>query len=84
VPYSVRIKKSALKELQPLTKADRVRIVAAIDRLVENPHVGKTLKGELSGLRRIRVGNFRVVYEINEGELLILVLRVAHRKEVYQ
>lgn len=84
MPYSLRIKRSALKELQRLPKPERVRIVEAIDTLVENPHVGKTLKGELSGLRRIRVGNYRVVYEINEGEVLILVVRIAHRREVYQ
>lgn len=82
--YSLQIKKSALKELQRLEKPDRVRIVEAIDKLAENPHVGKVLKGDLSGLRRIRVGNYRVVYEINEGAVLILVVRVAHRKEVYQ
>jgi mRNA interferase RelE/StbE len=51
---------------------------------VDNPHVGKVLKGELSGLRRIRVGHYRVVYEINEGEVMILVVRVAHRRGVYQ
>ena len=82
--YSLRIKKSTLKELQGLEKTARVRIVEAIDKLAENPHVGKVLKGELSGLRRIRVVNYRVIYEINEGAVLILVLRVAHRKEVYQ
>lgn len=84
MPYSLQIKKTALKELTKLAKADRVRIVEAIDRLVDNPHVGKVLKGELSGLRRIRVGHYRVVYEINEGEVMILVVRVARRKEVYQ
>jgi mRNA interferase RelE/StbE len=84
VPYSLRIKGSALKELQRLAKADRLRVMAAIDNLVENPHLGKILKGEFSGLRRIRVGNYRVVYEINEGAVMILVVRIAHRKEVYQ
>ena len=82
--YSIRIKKSALKELGNIDKKNRVRIVEAIDGLAENPHVGKVLKGHLSGLRRIRVGSYRVVYEINDGEVLILVLRVAHRKEAYR
>ena len=84
VHYSLRIKQSAFKELQRLDKKDRVRLVAAIDRLAENPHIGKLLKGELSGLRRIRSGNYRVIYEINEGEVLILVLRIAHRKEIHR
>jgi len=64
--------------LQRLDKKERIRVVKAIDQLKENPHIGKLLKGEHSGLRRIRSGNYRVIYEINEGEVLILVLRVAH------
>ena len=84
MPYSLTIKKSALKEMQALPKADRTRLVAAIDALAENPHVGKLLKGNFSGLRRLRVGVYRVVYEINEGQVRVLVLRVAHRKEIYR
>ena len=84
MPYSLKIKQSAYKELQRLDKKERIRIVSAIDKLKENPHIGKALKGELSGLRRIRSGNYRVIYEINEGEVLVLVLRIAHRKQVYR
>lgn len=84
MPYSLKIKQSAYKELQRLDKKERIRIVSDIDKLTENPHVGKVLKGELSGLRRIRSGNYRIIYEINEGEVLILVLRIAHRKQVYR
>ena len=82
--YSLKIKQSAFKELQKLDKKERIRVVSAIDQLTENPHIGKALKGELTGLRRIRSGNYRVIYEINEGEVLILVLRIAHRKQVYR
>lgn len=84
MPYSLKIKKSAFKELQLLDKPTRQRLVAAIDQLTENPHVGKLLKGDFSGLRRHRVGAYRVIYEINEKEVLVLVVRVAHRKEVYR
>jgi mRNA interferase RelE/StbE len=84
VPYSIRIKQSALKEIQKLDKPNRQRLIEAIDNLAGNPHVGKLLKGDLSGLRRIRVGTYRVIYEINEGEILVLVLRVAHRKKAYR
>lgn len=82
--YSLRIKQSALKEMQQLPKPDRERLVAAIDGLPGNPHGGRLLKGDLSGLRRIRVGTYRVVYEVNEGEVLVLVLRIAHRQHVYR
>ena len=84
MPYLLTIKKSALKELQNISKNERKRIVAAIDQLIDNPHRGKQLKGGLSGLRRIRVGKYRVVYEINDTKVTILVLRIAHRQHVYQ
>ena len=82
--YSLQIKQSALKEIQSLPKPERLRLIAAIDQLVTNPHVGKLLKGDFSGLRRIRVGVYRVIYEINEGQVLVLVLRIAHRKQAYR
>lgn len=84
MPYSLQIKQSAFKEIQRVPKPDRQRIIAAIDKLTENPHVGKLLKGDYAGLRRIRVSDYRVIYEINEGQVLILVLHVAHRKHVYR
>ena len=82
--YSLKIKRSALEEIQVLPKPERLRVVEAIDRLPENPHVGKLLKGDLSGLRRIRTGDYRIVYEIDEGQVVVLVLRIAHRKNVYR
>lgn len=82
--YSIRIKTGAAKTLRKLPKQDRIRIVAAIDRLAIEPHAGGVLKGEFAGLRRLRVGSFRIVYEVVAGELLILVVRVGHRREVYQ
>jgi len=42
------------------------------------------MKGELTGLRRVRVGNYRVVYEIAARELLVLVVRIGHRREIYR
>ena len=82
--FSIRIKKSALGELRRVTKPDRARIVAAIDRLAETPHLGAALKGDLRGLRRIRVGDYRVVYEVRDDELVVLVVRVTHRRDAYR
>ena len=45
---------------------------------------GTRLKGELSGLRRIRDGDYRIIYELRKTELVVLVLRVAHRREAYR
>ncbi|MXY67383.1 MAG: type II toxin-antitoxin system RelE/ParE family toxin [Acidobacteriia bacterium] len=82
--YSIRIKESAAKELRNVAKPHRARIVAAIDRLADAPHLGATLKGDLRGLRRLRVGDYRILYELQNDELIVLVIRVAHRRESYR
>ena len=82
--YSIRIKRSAVTELARIAKRDRIRIVHAIDRLGEEPLAGSVLKGKLRGLRRIRVGHYRVVYEVQEDALVVLVVRVAHRRKAYR
>ena len=82
--FSIRIKGSAAKELERIDRSTRSRIVAHIDRLAENPHLGTTLKGDLRGLRRIRVGDYRVIYEVQNSVLVVLVVRVAHRRDAYR
>ena len=82
--YSTRIKRSAARELARVPRRDRERIVHAIDRLRDNPLAGSPLKGDLRGLRRVRVGDYRVVYEVLDGELVVLVVLVAHRREAYR
>ncbi len=84
MPYSLQIKRSAVKALNALQKIDRERLIAAIDRLCESPASGSALKGEFEGLRRLRVGRFRIVYEWQQQALIILVVRIGHRKDVYQ
>ena len=81
--FSIRIKESAAKELRRVAGPERTRIVSAIDRLAETPHLGAA-KGDLRGLRRIRVGDYRVVYEVRDDELVVLVVRVAHRRDAYR
>ena len=82
--YSIRIKRSARKELLKIVRIERHGIVAAIDALAENPYIGSALKGQLRGLRRVRVGDYRVVYEIQDEQLIVLVIGVAHRRDVYR
>ncbi len=82
--YTVRIKASAERSLRHIAKPDRIRIVEAIDRLADEPTAGSALKGEFAGLRRLRVGSYRVVYEVIHNELVVLVVRVGHRREVYR
>jgi mRNA interferase RelE/StbE len=84
VTYSLKIKASAAKALRRIRKEDRIRLIEAIDRLRDEPAAGGVLKGEFRGLRRLRVGDYRVIYEVIEGELVVLVIRVGHRREVYR
>ena len=81
---SLLIKRSAAKALAALPKADRMRVVEAIDLLCDTPAAGSALTGEFEGVRRLRVGRFRVVYEWQRSELVILVVRIGHRREAYR
>lgn len=85
--YQIQITDKILKTLEKLPKKDKQRIVEAIDFLVEDPRPEgcKKLKGNLTPIRyRIRAGNYRVIYSIQDEMLLILVVEVGHRKDVYK
>ena len=84
VSYSVRIKTSAAKVLAKVAKPHQERLIEAIDALKLNPASGSLLKGELTGLRRIRVGDYRITFEVQASELIVLVIRIGHRHEVYR
>ena len=84
--YRVLIKASAAKEIEAVDqKKDRQRIVATIFALGGEPRpIGcEKLAGERDRYR-VRVGRYRIVYSIADDELLVLVVRVAHRKDVYR
>jgi len=84
--YRLLIKPTASKELARLgTKHDRARIVAAINRLAESPRPVRSEK--LAGtdeLYRIRIGDYRVIYEVLDDVLLVTVVKAAHRRDVYR
>ena len=82
--YSVRIKRSAAKDLKRIPAADRRTVAAAIDSLAHQPQQGRVLKGGLRGLRRVRVGRYRVIYEVRDAELIVLVVRVGARDKAYR
>lgn len=82
--YSIKIKSSAAKALRKIDVKERTRLVRAIDRLADEPSAGAALKGEFGGLRRLRVGRYRIIYEAIHQELTILVVRIGHRQEVYR
>jgi len=61
-----------------------VRIAEALDYIAGNPHCGKELEGQFVGVFTHRVGDWRILYEVYKGQLRILVIRIAHRREVYR
>lgn len=83
--FSIVFKTSASKDLARLEHTARRRIAEAIDALAVNPYPHGALK--LEGFKnhwRVLVGNFRIVYEIRSGELVVFVIKIADRKEVYK
>lgn len=84
--YSLFIKPSAAKEIEAVgQKKDRQRIVSAIRSLASDPRPDGCEKLTAAGDRyRIRVGRYRVIYSIGDSELVVVVVRVGHRKDVYR
>ncbi len=83
--FEVRFKQSVKKDLQKLSKPDQKRVLDNIQRtLAKDPHQGKALSGAFKGLHRWRIGNVRVIYEIKDKQLIILILKIGHRKDVYR
>jgi mRNA interferase RelE/StbE len=82
--YEVRVRKSVSKDLDPIPKRDVQRIVAAIAALADNPRPAQSRKLSASEKYRLRCGVYRVLYEIQDDVLLVCVVKVGHRKDVYR
>ena len=82
--YEVRLRQSVEKDFRPIPKRDVQRIVAAIAALADDPRPIHSRK--LSGWEkyRLRCGVYRVLYEIQDDILVVCVVKIAHRKEVYR
>jgi mRNA interferase RelE/StbE len=85
VSYQIEIKPSASKELEKLPRQIIPRIITAINELGKNPYPQGVRK--LTGFEhtyRIRVGDYRILYNIYEKRLVIEIIRIRHRKDVYR
>jgi len=83
--YSVRWKQSAKKELRRLDRHAIPRIIAAVEALADEPHPpgSKKLRGA-EHLWRIRTGDYRIIYSLDAGLLVIEVIKIGHRQSVYK
>ena len=78
-------KKPVIKELKRLGVTESLRLALAIaEELSDQPQPHKPLTGQLAGLRRLRVGDYRIVFAILNSPERVVVLRVGHRKDVYE
>lgn len=84
VKYKLEFKKSAIKELNSLPNKEIKRIIQAANLLAEEPRPLNSRKLSASECYRIRVGNYRILYEIKDNILIVYIIRIAHRKDVYR
>lgn len=83
VTYVVEFTAGALRQIKKLPRPARDRILDAIEDLAEDPrpHGSKKLADRQAW--RIRIGDYRVIYDVDDGQLMVTVVRAAHRREVY-
>lgn len=84
--YTVVLSKLAQEKFDHFIRADRTlgeQISKAIDRLALNPDIGEFLKGEWKGYRKYRTGDYRIIYRVEHARLLIYVITIGDRKDVY-
>lgn len=85
--YRVELTKQAERAFATLMKAQPSfgrRIARAIDRIADDPDIGTPLRGQLKGLHKYRIGPYRVIYEIRRSRLVIVVIDIGHRKDIYR
>jgi mRNA interferase RelE/StbE len=81
--YNITIKKSAAKELQDIPKKDLVKIIKHIQPLAENPRPAGSQKLSSQAQYRIRQGDYRIVYAIDDRQHVVDIVKIGHRREVY-
>lgn len=86
--YKIEYTKSVLKKIQKLDKSTKEQIYYWIDKNlvnVDNPRLhGKSLTGNFKGLWRYRIGDYRLICEIEDERLIIIAVDIGHRKEIYR
>jgi len=82
--YKIYIKPTAVKELQKIPKRDVSKIIDKIRSLSSNPRPPGCEKLSADEKYRIRQGRYRIVYSIEDDKLVVLVIKIGHRKDVYR
>lgn len=82
--YTIIFTKSSEKQYQKVDKKYKSSLIKAISRIAENPFCGKLLSGEFKGLYRVRFSRYRIVYKVEKNRLIVVIVSVKHRSEVYK
>jgi mRNA interferase RelE/StbE len=86
--YRVELSRQAEKDLERVFRADKKlyqRFINALETIARKPmEEGKPLHGELKGLRSYRFGSYRILYEVRHGQLLVIVIDLGYRREIYK
>lgn len=82
--YSVEIKLSAAREIEAIPRADRRRVVERIGRLAEDPRPRGCEKLAGGEHYRVRQGDYRIVYIVEDEHLVVWVVKVGHRRDLYR
>ena len=82
-PYRIAVTARFKRSFRSLPKEVQERVYRAILGLMESPFIGVKLRGELSGLWRLRVGEYRIIYAIEEETRRVVLLDVGHRRAIY-
>ncbi len=82
--YTIEILRSAQKQLSKTDYSEQKRIIEVVQKLAEEPRPPGSKKLSARPAWRIRVGAYRVIYEINDDKLLILVVAIGHRQAIYK
>jgi len=80
--FEVKFTPRFLRRIKALDKEIQVRIVREVDILKTNPYAGKPLRGEWKGAYSLRLGDYRILYQIKGNKVFLLV--VGHRKRIYE
>ncbi len=83
--YKLLFDDKVSKDLKQIDKYWQKKILEAIKtKLINDPYIGKKLVGDLSSFYRYRVSDYRIIYEIIENEIVLIIIKIKHRKDVYK
>ena len=83
--YKLLFDDKVAKDLKKIDKHWQNKILKVIKtKLVNDPYIGKKLVGDLSSYYRYRINNYRIIYEILDDEIVLIIIKIKHRKDVYK